>query len=47
MSHNCTKAFDEDGKKDDRGMQPHILEALQNICTVATTLCASSKKLQF
>ena len=28
---NCTKAFDEDGKKDDRGMQPHILEALQNM----------------
>ena len=25
------KAFDKDGKKDDRGMRPHILEALQNM----------------
>ena len=28
---NCMKAFDKDGKKDDRGMRRHILEALQNM----------------
>ena len=28
---NRMKAFDKDGKKDDRGMRPHILEALQSI----------------
>ena len=28
---NRMKAFDKDGKKDDRGMRPHILEALQNV----------------
>ena len=28
---NRMKAFDKDGEKDDRGMQPHILEALQNM----------------
>ena len=28
---NRMKAFDKDGKKDDRGMRPHILEALQSM----------------
>ena len=28
---NRMKAFDKDGEKDDRGMRPHILEALQNM----------------
>ena len=28
---NRMKAFDKDGKKDDRGMRPHVLEALQNM----------------
>ena len=28
---NRMKAFDKDGEKDDRGMRPHIPEALQNM----------------